>query len=162
HPWWLDVEHLSAVTVMRFLPRRPLDEDAWYGLGRYLLGTVENDPGKDLVLNLGWVDYLNSMMVGRLLAIHKKISRRGGILALCGVNSALKELLDLVRLPWLMAAYESEEEALADLEQHRRPVEPGFSIANGMKGPRSAIVGAWKLEKGPAKLSPGPHKPFPL
>ncbi len=112
HPWWLDIEQFDETFVVRFTQRGPLDEGTGYALGQYLAKLVVDRGGRHLVLNFGHVDYVTSMIIGRLLALNKQLAARNGRLTLCGVTAPLRELFDLVRLPMLIPVYETEEEAL--------------------------------------------------
>ncbi len=115
HPWWLDVEQFDETLVVRFTQRGPLTEETGYALGRFLGSLIEDQGGRHLVLNFGYVDYVTSMIVGRLLALNKQLAVRQGRLTLCGVTAYLRELFELIRLPLLIPIYETEEEALEAL-----------------------------------------------
>lgn len=115
HPWWLDIEQFDDTLVVRFTQRGPLDEETGYALGQFLARLVEDQGGRHLVLNFGYVDYVTSMIIGRLLALNKQLALRKGRLTLCGVTAALRELFELVRLPMLIPMYETEDEALEAL-----------------------------------------------
>jgi anti-anti-sigma factor len=115
HPWWLDIEQFNETLVVRFTQPGPLDEGTGYALSQYLSSLVKRQGGRHLVLNFGHVDYVTSMIIGRLLALNKELAGRKGRLTLCGVTAQLRELFDLVRLPMLIPLYETEEEALEAL-----------------------------------------------
>lgn len=112
HPWWLDIEQFDETLVVRFTQRGPLDEGTGFALGQFLANLVVGHGGRHLVLNFGHVDYVTSMVIGRLLALNKELAARNGRLTLCGVTASLRELFELVRLPMLIPLYETEEEAL--------------------------------------------------
>jgi hypothetical protein len=76
-PWLLDVEGISETTVVRFLPPAGRDDTIGYVLGSYLLGLAEQSP-THLVLNSGAVDYVNSLLLGKLFALAKKVKSLGG------------------------------------------------------------------------------------
>ena len=114
-PWWLDIEQFDETLVVRFTQRGPLDEETGYALGQFLGGLVVDQGGRHLVLNFGHVDYVTSMIVGRLLALNKQLATGKGRLTLCGVTAQLRELFELIRLPMLIPIYETEEEAVEAL-----------------------------------------------
>src|SRR5262245_9418805 len=115
-PWWLDVETIGATTVLRFTERAILDERTGSALAKYLLRlTAENR--LRLVLNFARVAYLDSMMMSKLLGLHKKLTKRGGRLALCRISPPLYELFEVVKLSLLLPIYDGEDEALQALER---------------------------------------------
>ena len=118
-PWLLDVEGISETTVVRFLPPAGRDDTIGYVLGSYLLGLAEQSP-THLVLNSGAVDYVNSLLLGKLFALAKKVKSLGGQLVLCQVCAALYDLFALVKLTLLVLIVDSEEEALERLEPKPR------------------------------------------
>jgi anti-sigma B factor antagonist len=119
----LDVEVIGASTVVRFTSPASRDDSISYDLGRYLLSLAEGGAAS-IVLNLGAVDYLNSVMVGKFFALHKKVKALGGRLVLCQVVPPLYDLFALVKLPQLIPVVETEEEALAALETTPSPRLP--------------------------------------
>ncbi len=119
----------SAAFVVRFTQRDRLDEETGYTLGKYLYSLVEANDLPQLVINLGLVDYLDSLIIGKLFTLQKKVKAAGGRLVLCRVNPQLQELFDLVRLPLLIPIYADEEDALRAFEnvksvQAGRPHSP--------------------------------------
>ena len=112
HPWWLDIEQFDETLVVRFTQRGLLNEETGYALGKFLGNLVEDQGGQHLVVNFGHVDFISSMIIGRLLALNKQLAARQGRLTLCGVAPYLRDLFELVRLPMLIPIYETEEEAL--------------------------------------------------
>lgn len=134
-PWWLDIEQFEETMVVRFTRREPLDEETAYALGHFLSGLVE-ERGRHLVLNFGRLEYVNSLIVGRLLALNKRLAAQHGRLTLCGVTAQLRELFELIRLPLLIPIYEDEDEALEALTSLKtRLVKP--------RQPRSRPATTW-------------------
>jgi anti-anti-sigma factor len=114
-PWLLEVEGFSETTVVRFLPPAGRNDT----IGYYLLGLAEQCP-THLVLNFGAVDYVNSLLMGQLFALAKKVKSLGGQLVLCQVCAALYDLFAQVKLTQLVLIMETEEEALERLEPKPR------------------------------------------
>ena len=109
---WLEVEEVGAVTVVRLLARRILTEEAVEAVGEELAGLLRAPGGAKVVLHLGEVESMTTLMVGRLVLLHRQVEAAGGRLVLCGAEPALKEVFALLRLPRVMPVYRGEQEAL--------------------------------------------------
>ncbi len=82
-----------------------------------LFRVAERLHGKTMVLNFSRVEYISSRALGVLVSLYKKLINRERKLALCGVNPQIQEMLRLVRLDHLFAAYEDEGKAIAAEKQ---------------------------------------------
>jgi stage II sporulation protein AA (anti-sigma F factor antagonist) len=67
------------------------------------------------VLNFSCVERISTEMLGKLVALQKKVQDRGGRLALCQVNPKLQEIFKIFKLPQLLTIYDDEQEALQTL-----------------------------------------------
>jgi anti-sigma B factor antagonist len=109
---WLEAETVGEVTVVRFLLRRILAQEEVEQIDRELVFLV-GDPGcPKVVVHLGKVESMTTVMVGRLLALHKQVAATGGRLVLCNPGSFLTEVFTLLRLPRVVPVYGGEQEAL--------------------------------------------------
>ena len=66
--------------------------------GEQLLRLADQQARRDLLLDLGDVPYLTSMWLGKLIALHKQVQRRGGRLALVNVPAHVLEVFRLTSL----------------------------------------------------------------
>jgi anti-anti-sigma factor len=108
---WLQREDIGAVTVVRFQTPKKMDEDTFrevfepiytlVGLGR-----------TQLVLNLGVVEFLPSMALGKLVMLNRKTQAGGGRLALCQLTPSARETLEVTRLHDLFGIYATEQDAV--------------------------------------------------
>jgi anti-sigma B factor antagonist len=114
-PWVLDVEAIGPTMVVRFLPPAGRDDTIGYALGVYLLALAE-EGATHMVLNFGAVDYVNSLLLGKVFVLAKKVKGLGGQLILCRVRPTVYDLFALVKLVPLVPVVGTEEEALATLE----------------------------------------------
>ena len=106
-----ETEELGDVTVVRLTAQRLEDEDHVRAVFQGVAGAVE--AGRpNLLLNFGRVEYLASVAVGKLLALHRKVQSAGGRLALCHLSPATDEVLEVMHLKQVIPAYADEEEAL--------------------------------------------------
>ena len=111
-PRWLQVEQIGPVTVVTFATRAILEEDAVEAARAQLNGLVDHMGRHQLLLDLGQVERLTSLMVGRLVGLSKKVRAVGGRLALCGVKPKMREVFNMLGLPRVIPTYDSQPEAL--------------------------------------------------
>lgn len=74
------------------------------------------DGGKNIVLNLRDVDLMDSVGLGMLVALRTSLMRREVRLLLSNVDRSVKSLLFITKLNNVFDLYDTEDEALADLD----------------------------------------------
>jgi anti-anti-sigma factor len=109
---WLEVEEVGSVTVVRVTARRILTEEAVEAVGRQLNALVAAPGCKNVVLQLNAVEGITTMMVGKLLGLHRQMQASGGRLVLCGAGPVIGEVLSLLRVAQVIPVYGGEQEAL--------------------------------------------------
>lgn len=72
--------------------------------------------GKNVVLNLQDVDLMDSVGLGMLVALRTSLQRREVKLLLSNVDRSVRSLLLITKLNNVFELYDSEDEALADLD----------------------------------------------
>ena len=86
------------------------------GEGDVLLrDTVEkviNDGGKQILLNLGKVSYMDSAGIGELVACYKRAKENGGQLKLLNPTGKVFDLLQLTKLEEIFETYRDEMDAI--------------------------------------------------
>ena len=112
---WLQIEPVGDVSVVKFTQPDIVDLEIIRVLGEQLLGLV--DEGRRVVLDFSRVKRLSTALVGKVVALHKRLNRVGGRLALCEVAPHLREALELLKLPRLVPIYDEEREALEKMEK---------------------------------------------
>jgi anti-sigma B factor antagonist len=107
----LETEDVGDVAVVRITAPRLENEDHIRAVFQEVAGLV--DAGRpNLLLNLGRVEFLASVAVGKLLTLHRKVQSAGGRLALCQLSSATDEVLEIMHLKQVIPVYDDEQEAL--------------------------------------------------
>jgi anti-sigma B factor antagonist len=81
------------------------------GLRKTLLESLKDTPR--LVLNLGGVRYIDSSGIASLVEVLKEARNKEKRLVLFGLNTAVREVLQLTRLIKIFEIRETEEQALA-------------------------------------------------
>lgn len=110
------IEPVGEVVVATFTESDILDLELIRGLGDQLLGLADNQ-GRRIILNFQNVSRLSTALVGKVVALHQRVKKLGGQLALCHVAPHLKEAMTLLKLPQLVPIYAQEQEAIEKLEQ---------------------------------------------
>ncbi len=110
HPW-LSVEQVGDLTVVRFTQRDLLDEAAVFAVGEHLFGVVEEGQ-HNLIISFANVQRVASILLGKLVRLHRKLKESGGRLAICELGERVGEIFDTLRLSQMLNIYNSERDAL--------------------------------------------------
>jgi len=112
HPRGLESEQVGDVTIVSLTERELLDELMIQKLGEQLLSLAAGVERRQLVVNMGGVERLSTMMLGKLIALHKKVRQTGGRLVLCRIDSRIYEIFRIFNFRRLIPIYREEQEAL--------------------------------------------------
>ena len=112
---WLEREDFGGVTVVRLKKLQILDDAATKDVFDpiYTLSSIGRN---QLVLNLGVVEYLASLTLGKLVMLNRKVQAASGRLALCQLTPTVNSILESTRLKSLFSVYATEAEALKSFE----------------------------------------------
>jgi anti-anti-sigma factor len=78
-----------------------------------LLDFLNHSASANLVIDLAQGDYLGTSMLGAMVKLWKRVSQRGGRLALCNVSESITQVLRVTKLQTVWPIYGSREQALA-------------------------------------------------
>jgi len=73
---------------------------------------MEKNSSDNIVLNLQGVNFIDSSGLGVLLGRYKKITMRGGKMAIVGAPAQVSRILEMSGILRIASSYDSEEEAL--------------------------------------------------
>jgi stage II sporulation protein AA (anti-sigma F factor antagonist) len=112
---WFTIEQAGEVTVVRLAPRcgRCLEDETIKHIADCLFSLQANEGRRRLVLSLAGVERLDSLLLGKLVALHKRALAAGGTLALCQLNPQLYEVFQTLQLTTFLRIYGTEQEAVA-------------------------------------------------
>jgi anti-anti-sigma factor len=65
-----------------------------------------------LVLEMDYIDFLPSQLMGQLVMLHKRVLKQGGALRLCGLSDECLQALHICRLDQALPHFASREEAV--------------------------------------------------
>jgi anti-anti-sigma factor len=94
----LDVEEFGDVTAVNFTDNKILDRQSVEAIGEEILSLVDELGRKKIVLDLAKVEYLSSGILGKFIALNKRLRAAGGRLALCNINPQIYEVFEVTRL----------------------------------------------------------------
>ena len=72
---------------------------------------------KQLVINLGETQHLNSTALGVLISAHSNYVRRGGQMKLCSVDKRIENIFVITKLSLVFDVYPTEEQAVASFAE---------------------------------------------
>jgi len=110
-----EIIHVAArngVKLVRVRADAILSEADVEAFGRGLLALAEM-PGQRVVLSFLGVHHLTSLVLGKLIHMHKRLAESGGELRLADIDPHIYEVFAITHLDRLFQIYEREEEAVA-------------------------------------------------
>jgi anti-anti-sigma factor len=114
---YLEAEQIGNVTVVKFTQAELLEEATIQTIGQQLFSLVETSDHPQIILNFESVQKLSTMMLGKFVALHKKIQAAGGRLAICRIDPELYTIFEILKLPQLLPTYTDEQEALQTFQR---------------------------------------------
>ena len=100
------------VTIVTFMDTPILDDSNIGDLGNELMGIVEKCQKLKLVLSFSQIEYLSSAVLGKLVALHKKIKQCDGELKFCEIRPSIFEVFKVTKLDKLFEVCESQADAI--------------------------------------------------
>lgn len=109
---WMTSERIGNASLVKLTTTSVLDEQVVQAIGRHLFDIADQFDPCLMVLDFQPVERVTSTLVGKLIALNKKIQSSGGKLILCGVSQKLLEVFEILRLSSLFKICADEQEAL--------------------------------------------------
>ena len=88
----LEVKEVGDITLVTFVDKHIVDEVSIQIIGEQLLGIVDEVRRRNILLDFGQVEFISSPVLGKLIALQKKLQTVEGHLALCNLNSDIYEV----------------------------------------------------------------------
>jgi anti-sigma B factor antagonist len=120
---------VGHVTVLDIVGRLTIDRGA-----QHLKDTINSLLAQErasIVLNLQGVPYIDSGGLGQLVASYGSVAKKGGRVALLGVNARNHHLLSITRLLTLFDSFDSEAEAVRSFAAGVELGTPRMHVAVG-------------------------------
>ena len=103
----------ATVIVAPLMNLGELEYDRIERGGREILERLAAAHAKNVVLDLGQIDYFGSTALGFFVRLWNRASQQGGQMALCGVSRQEREVLQRTRLDTVWSICDTRDEALA-------------------------------------------------
>jgi anti-sigma B factor antagonist len=110
----MDIETLTVENTKVVRLKGRLDATNAPDLERELTPIIEGTEGT-LLINMKDLDYISSAGLRTLLLGAKLLKNKGGALALCALQEAVREVFDIAGFTELFPIYESEEAGLKEI-----------------------------------------------
>jgi len=111
-PEVVQVTDHDGVKLVRILTSAILREGEVESFGQGLLSLAEV-PGQRIVLSFLGVQHLTSLVLGKLIHVHKRLAESGGELRLADIDPHIFEVFAITHLDRLFRIFEREDEAIA-------------------------------------------------
>ncbi|MBE3097281.1 MAG: STAS domain-containing protein [Planctomycetes bacterium] len=111
-PEVVQVVDRSGVKLVRIRPSAILREVEVESFGDGLLALAEV-PGQRVVLSFLGVQHLTSLVLGKLIHVHKRLAESGGELRLADIDPHIYEVFAITHLDRLFRIFDREDEAVA-------------------------------------------------
>jgi anti-sigma B factor antagonist len=109
-----DVNGVTVLTVERVL------KGTLESLLKERIDELVREGRLQIVVDLKQVPYVDSSDIGRLIRAHLSVRQAGGRVRLCNLAERVSAVLRLTRLDTVLDLYQTEEEALASIQQTKR------------------------------------------
>ena len=103
---------IGDITHVKINQPRILDEATIKKLGKELFGLIDREYKIKLLLDFSEVSYLSSAVLGKLVAVHKKVKGTNGTLKFSNLTTPLLEIFKITKLDTVFDIYPSKETAL--------------------------------------------------
>ena len=107
----------QQVLIVRISRKRITDEDNVDQFGESLADLVDNEGVRRMLMDVEELEYVTSSVLGKLILVHRKLDRVGGLLVFCNVGPDLDEILEATRLTTLFHIAPDAEAGRAMLER---------------------------------------------
>lgn len=108
---------IGDVCVVNFLTSQVLDEMNVQQLGQELNDLVDKEGKTKIVINFAKIKFLSSAVLGKLIALNKKMTAQKGRLAFCTINPDIMQVFKITRLDKLIDIYDDEDNAVKGISK---------------------------------------------
>jgi anti-anti-sigma factor len=147
HSGRMRIRRLRDLTVISFAPKPILDDEtSIQDIGKKLYRLVDEQGCKNILIDLGNIEYLTSAALGMLITLNKKVQAGGGRLALCSIPPQIHKVFESTGLdrffridacPDLSSASPDDEsdEELGGVNAPIKPPRPSDSGSVSLRPP---------------------------
>jgi anti-sigma B factor antagonist len=111
----LELEKQGQCIIAGFQVSSVLDQDKAQQLDGELRKLLSCDGFSTLIMNFEKVRFMSSMIVGRLIRLHRELKTQGKTFCVCNLPQAVREIFEIMKLDKLFEIYDSEEDAMGEV-----------------------------------------------
>src|SRR5260370_31206260 len=108
----LELEQIGDVTVVNFVDKKILDEQAIQTIGDQLFSLVDQENCRQMLLNFSNVEFLSSAALGKLIKLNKKLQEVKGRLILCNIDPQIYQSFETPNLDPFFTIHKHEHDTL--------------------------------------------------
>ena len=113
------VEVAGDITVVFLSDARILDETTVKVIAEELMRLVDNTFKIKLMIDFSNVEYLSSAVLGKLVAIHKKVQEGKGTMKLACIKPSIKEVFKITKLDKVFDIHDTHEACMNAFKQKK-------------------------------------------
>lgn len=114
------IQNVGGVHLIRVLLPQLIDETQIQALGGALDGFVGDKAKLKIVLDLGQVQRMSSLALGKLVGLQKKLKELEGAMKLLGLRPSVREIFRASRLDKLFEVFDDEVRAIKSFQKKRK------------------------------------------
>jgi anti-sigma B factor antagonist len=111
----LRIQKQDQVAIVSFVTSRILDQSNVQQLGEEFDALIDEFHLDKIILNFENVSYMSSAVMGKLVALLKKVKGAGGRLKLCNIEASIYEIFEIMRFDKMFEISKSVDEAVGQL-----------------------------------------------
>ncbi len=115
----LDTQSNGDVTLVFFRDAAILDETNVEELGRNLFDISDKGTKMKMLINFEKIEYLSSAVLGKLVALHKKMKKDKATLKLCCMRPNIHEIFKITKLDKLFEIYPDQAKAVKSFKSFK-------------------------------------------
>jgi anti-sigma B factor antagonist len=94
----LYIHNDGGITVVEFTNVRMLDDTNINLMNIELSALVDKTLDLRFIIDFGNIQYMSSVVLGKIMELHKRISKRKGTMKLCGIDPKIMEIFKVMKL----------------------------------------------------------------
>ncbi len=114
------VNRQGDIGVVMIQEKQFLTDEVIEAFAEEAMSLVDKQGYGKLVLDFSSVEYLSSKMLGKLMALYKRLQAEKGGLALCGVKQDLLEVFEVTQLDKVLNIHPDQGKAIGSLQTKKR------------------------------------------
>lgn len=121
---FFSAREVDDVVVIEINRTQLTDDENLEQFDHELIQLLGNESGKLLACDLSSVKYMSSSAIGKLIALHRRSTRNGGCVVLCGIQPTVRDILTTSHLLQYFVIASDAETALLQLKEIKGSLGP--------------------------------------